>query len=65
MTQKDQIKVINAGFTIIRADYFRMSIKFKSNLSTEWKTGEKGFKTKKELEERMKQLLEHSHFIED
>lgn len=65
MTQKDQLKVINAGFTIIRADYFRMQIKYKNCMRTEWKALEKDFKTKIALETRMKELLEEPNIIED
>lgn len=65
MTQKDQQKVLNKGFTIIRADYFRMSIKYKNVCCHEWKTLEKGFKTKAALESKMKALLEDPTYIED
>lgn len=39
MTQQDQIKVINAGFTILRpADQPTIRIKFKNREQFEWKT---------------------------
>ena len=65
MTQKDQQKVLNKGFTIIRADFFRMSIKYKNVCTSEWKTLEKGFKTKTALESKMRALLEAPTYIED
>lgn len=65
MTQTDQQKVINKGFTIIRADYFRKEIKFKSKENLQWKVWDKGFKTKKAMENTMRELLEKSNFIED
>lgn len=64
MTQSDQIKIINAGFTIIRADLFRMAIKTKKG-SFEWRTLEKGFPSKAALERRMKELLTDPKTIED
>lgn len=64
MTQSDQIKVINAGFTIIRADMFRMSIKSKGG-DFEWRTFEKGFASKAAIQRRMKELLSNPKIIED
>lgn len=64
MTQADQLKIIKAGFTIIRADLFRMAIKTKKG-SFEWRTLEKGFPSKAALDRRMKELLKDSHTIED
>lgn len=65
MTQKDQLKVMNAGFLIIRADMFRMQIKYKSRKKMDWSILEKDFKTKKALQERMKELLDETDIIED
>lgn len=65
MTQKDQLKVIRAGFKIIRADIFRMQIKFKDKWQPDWSILEKDFKTKKALQERMKELLNEPYVIED
>ena len=64
MTAKDQIKLIKKGFTIIRADMFRLEIKYKSD-SHSWKILEKGFTSKAAVERRMKELLENQSFIED
>lgn len=64
MTQSDQLKVIKAGFTIIRADLFRMVIKTKRG-SFEWRTLEKGFASKAAIQRRMIELLCDSKTIED
>lgn len=64
MTQRDQLKVIKGGFSIIRADLFRKTIKHKSSENLEWKTLEKGFKTKKAVLDRMKELLKSQNVIE-
>lgn len=65
MTQKDQVKVINAGFTIIRADLFRLLIKFKTKYNQDWRVLEKDFKTKKAVLEKMEELLKSPIHIED
>lgn len=64
MTQSDQLKVLNAGFTIIRADLFRMAIKTKKS-GFDWRILEKGFPSKAALERRMKELLKDPQTIED
>lgn len=64
MTQADQLKVLNAGFTIIRADLFRMAIKIKKS-GFDWRILEKGFASKAALERRMKELLKDPQTIED
>lgn len=65
MTQKDQIKLLGAGFMIIRADYFRLQIKCKTFANADWKIAEKGFKTKLAMSNRMKELLQDLHTVED
>ena len=69
MNGRDQQKLINAGFTIIRKEDFNLNgslrIKTKGNGSHEWRTLEKGFATKAALERRMKKLLEDEKTIED
>lgn len=64
MTQSDQLKVLKAGFTIIRADLFRMAIKIKKS-SFDWRILEKGFASKAALERRIKELLKDPQTIED
>ena len=65
MTAKDQQKIIEKGFRIIRVDLFRMKIKYKNIIQPEWATLEDGFKTKKEILERMKELLTDRMTIEE
>lgn len=65
MTAKDQLKLLGAGFMILRADYFRLQIKCKTFANHDWKIAEKGFKTKTEMSSRMKELLEDLHTVED
>jgi len=65
MTQKDQIKVMSAGFRILRADMFRMQIKYKKESHPDWCVLENNFKTKKALLERMNYLLKAPNVIED
>ena len=64
MTAKDHIKLMNKGFTIIRADLFRLTIKYKQGLQ-DWKILEKGFTTKAAVERRIKELLENPLRVED
>lgn len=65
MTSADQLKVIRAGFKIIRADENQLIIKFKDNENLDWKILEKGFKSKAELNRRKSELLNLSNIIED
>ena len=75
MTQKDQAKVIAAGFTIIRKEVIpganklgfpsRLRIKVKGSGGHEWKTLEKDFLSLKALEDRMTELLQDNRIIED
>lgn len=64
MTATCQQKVMNAGFTIIRADdqpSFR--IKYKNKQVREWKTLEKDFKSVSARDKKIKDLLSSSQFI--
>lgn len=65
MTAQDQIKVLNAGFMILRRDYFRLKIKCKTKDFTEWRTLEKDFASKAEIDRRMNDLLKRKKVIED
>ncbi len=56
---------MNKGFTIIRADLFRLAIKFKDKNNLHWKIYEGDFESKAAVERRMKELLKQSDFIED
>ena len=73
MNQKDQVKVLKAGFTILRIeitpinnsiDYTR-KIKYKNDGNREWRTYESGFPSNAALNKRMKELLEDEKMIED
>jgi len=66
MDQKSQIKVIKAGFKIIRTDdQPSVRIKVKDRTSNEWHTLEKDFKSKAERDRRFDQLLVSSIIISD
>lgn len=65
MTAQDQIKVLNAGFMILRRDYFRLKIKCKTKDFPEWRTLEKDFASKAEIDRRMTDLLKRRRVIED
>ena len=69
MDATNQMKLIAAGFTIIRREHFNMNgqlrIKYKGKGSHEWKTLEKGFASKAALERRMNELLKDPMTVED
>ncbi len=65
MTAKDQLKVIRAGFTIIRSDEHNLLIKFKDKHHSNWNVLSQGFKSKAELNRRMNDLLTDIKTIED
>ena len=65
MTQKDQLKLLNAGFLIIREDPTALSIKIKSDQAPNWHRHSGPFKSKAELRRAMDKLLTNSHVVED
>lgn len=69
MNTDDQGKLLDAGFTIIRAELHNANgairIKAKTAKCSEWYTYEKDFKNKTQLLNRMKELLKSSLIIED
>jgi hypothetical protein len=65
MNQKDQLKVINSGFTIIRKEEAAMKIKFKNKDNHDWKTLSNRFASKAALQRRVDELLKISTVIED
>ena len=67
MNANDQEKICKAGFVIIRSDdTSKPSIKFKNECHPRsWKKLRKDFKSKKERDECMKNLLELNDYIED
>ncbi|HAQ21138.1 MAG TPA: hypothetical protein DCR40_18175 [Prolixibacteraceae bacterium] len=65
MDQASQVKVINAGFTILRCDDQPTSrIKFKGKDNHEWRTLEK-FETKAARDRAFKNFMEMSFTIND
>lgn len=65
MTAKDQLKVIKAGFIIIREDKEKLLIKAKFNDNKNWHTQYDGFKSYAELLRKKTELLKESVIIED
>ena len=69
MTAKDQLKVIKAGFTIIRKEgaetFSGKKIKYKNKDQTEWAVLEKDFKSNAAMERKVKELLKVSTIVED
>lgn len=66
MTQKDQLKVLKQGFTIIRKDNQpNIRIKFKSGMITDFITYKGKFKTQVERDAQFEELLKNDYFIED
>ena len=63
MTAADMQKLKNAGLTIIRRDYTRMSIKIFSKAHA-WTNLERGFDSKANLDRRAEILLRSSLTIE-
>lgn len=62
---RDVLKIIKAGFTILRADNENLKIKHKTKNVHDWTTYESGFKSKAELRRRMDDLLKLTKIIED
>lgn len=64
---RDVLKLLKAGFTIIRADNINLKIKCKSyfNKTNEWTTLEKDFTSKAAVRRKMDELLENKKTIED
>lgn len=65
MTSKDQLKVIRAGFTIIRADLHNLLIKKKDKDHLHWVTLKNGYSSKAQLQRAMTALLNDPKIIED
>jgi len=65
MTAKDQLKVLRAGFIIIREDQINLSIKQKTAGKKDWHILTKDFKSKAALRRAMDELLISSKVIED
>jgi hypothetical protein len=65
MTQRDQKKLLDAGYTLIRRNYTKMAITQKTTHRWDWHVRESHFTTKKDLNERADILLMNTKFIED
>lgn len=66
MDAQSQLKVIKAGFTIIRKrDEPSPGIKFKGIGTHEWKLFPEKFKSKAERDRKFNRLLEQQLFIQD
>lgn len=65
MTAKDQVKVMRAGFTIIRADEHHLQLKFKDKNNLNWKVLRSDFTSKAALLREKKEFLKMNLFIED
>jgi hypothetical protein len=65
MTQKDQLKVMRAGFTIIRADEHNLLLKYKDRNNLHWKVLRSDFSSKAALQREEKEFLKQNLFIED
>lgn len=65
MTQRDQKKLLEAGYTLIRRNYTKMAITQKTTHRWDWHFRETGFTTKKHLNEVAESLLSDDKFIED
>jgi hypothetical protein len=66
MNKNDTQKLLRAGYRFIRSDKHILIIKIQSrgSFSHGWKTLEKGFKTIKELDQRMTELLLDDKILE-
>ncbi len=62
---RDVLKLLKAGYVIIRADNENLKIKHKIKNLIDWTTYEKGFQSKAELRRRMDELLKLTKIIED
>lgn len=69
MTAKDQLKLINAGFTIIRKEgeknLFGKKIKYKDAEHHEWATLYGNFVSNAAMQRKVTELLKMQTFVED
>lgn len=62
---RDVLKLLKAGFTIIRADNINLKIKCKTSSNPEWTTLEKDFTSKAAVRRKMDEMLKMTAIIED
>ena len=69
MTAKDQLKLLDAGFTIIRMEgrgtFSDKRIKYKNKEQRGWATLVSGFKSNSAMQKRVTELLKISTIVED
>jgi hypothetical protein len=65
ISQEDRKKLVEAGFTVIRADYNEMVIKQSTKQSFEWHVKHKAIRTNSEMDLKLKELLKSSITIID
>lgn len=66
MTRKDQLKVMQVGFIILRRDDINLVIRSKSAESpNEWHAIDGPFSSKEEMEKRVGIMLDQHQMIED
>ena len=64
MTEKEQLKLLNAGFIIIRKEKHAMKIKYKSSEHPEWRTNSGGYTSKAALQKGIDHLLKSPYVLE-
>jgi len=64
ITITDRMKLLLAGFEILRRDYHKKRIMCATN-NGGWRIYEQGFRSNAHLDRRMKELLFHDDVIED
>jgi hypothetical protein len=65
MNAKDQLKVIKAGFTILRVDWEKLQIKYKDSDHQEWCYYEHKYPSKASLKRDLTFLLRLPSHVED
>ena len=64
MTVKAELKLLNAGFIIIRKEEAAMKIKYKSREHPEWRTLSGEYTSKASLQKGIDHLLESPYVLE-
>lgn len=64
MTNEDQTKILNAGFTIIYRDYNKLRIRARHKSEPSWHNLRGGFETKQQLNVVAKGFLKNPFIIE-
>lgn len=65
MNAQDQLKVINAGFTILRVDWEKLQIKYKNKDRQEWSYLEDKYPSKASLKRDLAFMLQSKMAVED